>query len=215
MTPDLNLFAGVYANLDTITITFDKDTDKAGLAEGVVQTRETVDALFAFSQSLGFFLLPTSHDRHLASLQAVSADESFLTASCLLLSLRACLHMLHALFSSRCQLPWNMGDLQGVRHHNSRLAGVSTAASGSTRCGPCLAYPPSRRVQRDPPWSLAPATKIKSWLAPAEPRARAPQGRVRLGRCTFALVLRELPKLGAPTQRRTIHTNINFVLEVT
>jgi hypothetical protein len=44
---------GVYANLDTITITFDKDTDKAGLAEGVVQTRAVVDALFAFSQSLG------------------------------------------------------------------------------------------------------------------------------------------------------------------
>ena len=187
MTPDLHLIAGVYANLDTITIAFDKDTDKAGLAEGVVQTRETVDALFAFSQSLGFFLLLTPHDRHLASLQAVSADESFLTASCLL-SLRARLHTLHALFSSRCQLPWNMDDLQGVRHHNSRLAGVSTAASGSTRCGPCLAYPPSRRVQRDPPWSLAPATKIKSWLATAEPRARAPQGRLRLGRCTFALV---------------------------
>lgn len=45
--------AGVYANLDTITITFDKDTDQAGLAVGVVQTREVVDALFAFSQSLG------------------------------------------------------------------------------------------------------------------------------------------------------------------
>jgi hypothetical protein len=149
MTPDLNLIAGVYANLDTITITFDKNTDKAGLAEGVVQTRETVDALFAFSQSLGFFLLLTPHDRHLASSQVVSADESFLTASCLL-SLRARLHML--LFSSRCQLPWNMDDLPGVCHHNSRLAGVGTAASGSTRCGPCLAYP---LAQARPPVACA------------------------------------------------------------
>lgn len=177
-----------------------------------MQTRETVDALFSFSQSLGFFLLLTPRDRHLASSQAVSADElvgCFCRRVVLdgLLSLCARLHTMHALFSSRCQLPWNMDDLQGVRHHNSRLARVGTAASGSTRCGPCLAYPPSRRVQRDPLWSLAPATKIKSWLAPAEPRARAPQGRVRLGRCTFALVLRELPELDAPAQRRAIHTD--------
>ena len=48
-----NCGAGVYANLDTITITFDKDTDKAGLAQGVVQTRGTVDALFSFDQALG------------------------------------------------------------------------------------------------------------------------------------------------------------------
>jgi len=50
--------AGVYANLDTITITFDINTDKAGLAQGVVQTRGIVDALFSFSQSLGFLPFP-------------------------------------------------------------------------------------------------------------------------------------------------------------
>ena len=83
--PDLCLITGVYANLDTITITFDKNTDKAGLAEGVVQTRATVDALFAFSQSLGFFppLIPLA--RHLTSLQNVSADGPSLLTSCSLL----------------------------------------------------------------------------------------------------------------------------------
>lgn len=45
--------AGVYANLDTITIAFDKATDRAGLAQGVVQTRGTVDSLFSFDQALG------------------------------------------------------------------------------------------------------------------------------------------------------------------
>ena len=54
--PDLCLITGVYANLDTITITFDKNTDKAGLAEGVVQTRATVDALFAFDMVVQFFV---------------------------------------------------------------------------------------------------------------------------------------------------------------
>jgi hypothetical protein len=43
----------VYGNLDTITIAFDKATDRAGLADGVVQTRGTVDALFSFDQALG------------------------------------------------------------------------------------------------------------------------------------------------------------------
>ena len=44
---------GVYANLDTITITFDKNTDKAGLATDVVQSSTIVDSLFSFNQALG------------------------------------------------------------------------------------------------------------------------------------------------------------------
>ncbi|KAJ1490596.1 hypothetical protein T484DRAFT_1883910 [Baffinella frigidus] len=43
----------VYGNGDTITITFDVNTDMAGLAEGVDQTQNTVDRLFFFRQGLG------------------------------------------------------------------------------------------------------------------------------------------------------------------
>lgn len=43
----------VYGNADTITITFDKATDLAGLAVGAQQPRTVVDTLFDATQALG------------------------------------------------------------------------------------------------------------------------------------------------------------------
>lgn len=43
----------IYENGDTITVTFNVDTDRAGLAVGTVQARSVVDQLFSFTQALG------------------------------------------------------------------------------------------------------------------------------------------------------------------
>ena len=51
----------IYGNGDTITIRWNIDTDRAGLAVGVVQPRTVVDTLFSFTQVVQALLVLQSH----------------------------------------------------------------------------------------------------------------------------------------------------------